>query len=57
MVSGALTKLMTVYVALDGVRNGKLTLNTPLVMSVRATSFEAITTLAERAEGAGSGLG
>jgi D-alanyl-D-alanine carboxypeptidase len=32
----SLTKLMTVYVALDAVRNGKLTLNTPLIMSVRA---------------------
>ena len=32
----SLTKLMTVYVALDAVRNGKLTLDTPLVMSVRA---------------------
>ena len=33
----SLTKLMTVYVALDAVRNGKLTLDTPLVMSARAT--------------------
>src|ERR1700751_3819814 len=32
----SLTKLMTVYVALDAVRNGKLTLDTPLVMSARA---------------------
>ena len=32
----SLTKLMTVYVALDAVRTGKLTLDTPLVMSVRA---------------------
>jgi D-alanyl-D-alanine carboxypeptidase len=32
----SLTKLMTVYVALDAVRNGKLTLDTPLVMSLRA---------------------
>ena len=32
----SLTKLMTVYVALDAVRAGKLTLDTPLVMSVRA---------------------
>jgi D-alanyl-D-alanine carboxypeptidase len=32
----SLTKLMTVYVALDAVRGGKLTLNTPLIMSVRA---------------------
>ena len=27
---------MTVYVALDSVRNGKLTMETPLVMSMRA---------------------
>ena len=32
----SLTKLMTVYVALDAVRSGRLTLDTPLVMSVRA---------------------
>ena len=32
----SLTKLMTVYVALDAVRSGKLTLETPLVMSARA---------------------
>jgi D-alanyl-D-alanine carboxypeptidase len=32
----SLTKLMTVYVALDAVRNGKLTFATPLVMSARA---------------------
>ena len=32
----SLTKLMTVYVALDAVRGGKLTLDTPLIMSVRA---------------------
>src|SRR5271154_3814002 len=32
----SLTKLMTVYVALDAVRGGKLTLDTPLVMSMRA---------------------
>jgi D-alanyl-D-alanine carboxypeptidase len=32
----SLTKLMTVYVALDVVRTGKLTLDTPLVMSARA---------------------
>src|SRR5271157_3334161 len=32
----SLTKLMTVYVALDAVRAGKLTLDTPLIMSVRA---------------------
>jgi D-alanyl-D-alanine carboxypeptidase len=32
----SLTKLMTVYVALGAVRSGKLTLDTPLVMSARA---------------------
>src|SRR5271154_5027132 len=32
----SLTKLMTVYVALDAVRNGKLTFDTPLLMSARA---------------------
>jgi D-alanyl-D-alanine carboxypeptidase len=32
----SLTKLMTVYVALDAVRSGKLTLDTPLIMSTRA---------------------
>ena len=32
----SLTKLMTVYVALDAVRNGRLTFDTPLVMSARA---------------------
>ena len=32
----SLTKLMTVYVALDAVRSGKLTMDTPLVMSARA---------------------
>src|SRR5271166_994449 len=32
----SLTKLMTVYVALDGVRAGKLTMDTPFVMSLRA---------------------
>ena len=32
----SLTKLMTVYVALDAVRDGKLTLDTPLIMSARA---------------------
>ncbi len=32
----SLTKLMTVYVALDAVRSGKLTFDTPLVMSARA---------------------
>jgi len=32
----SLTKLMTLYVALDAVRAGKLTLDTPLVVSARA---------------------
>src|SRR5271154_6662655 len=32
----SLTKLMTVYVALDAVRSGKLTIDTPLIMSARA---------------------
>ncbi|MBV8796799.1 MAG: D-alanyl-D-alanine carboxypeptidase [Hyphomicrobiales bacterium] len=32
----SLTKLMTVYLALEAVRNGKLTLDTPLIMSARA---------------------
>lgn len=32
----SLTKLMTVYVALNAVRSGKLTLDTPLIMSARA---------------------
>jgi D-alanyl-D-alanine carboxypeptidase len=32
----SLTKLMTVYVALDAVRAGKLTMDTPFVMSARA---------------------
>src|SRR5580658_3460829 len=32
----SLTKLVTVYVALDAVRSGKLTLDTPLIMSARA---------------------
>ncbi len=32
----SLTKLMTVYVALDAVRNDRLTLDTPLIMSLRA---------------------
>ena len=32
----SLTKLMTVYVALDAVRSGKLTMDTPLVVSARA---------------------
>ena len=33
----SLTKLMTVYVALDAVRAGKLTMDTPLVVSARAS--------------------
>ena len=36
----SLTKLMTVYVALDAVRAGKLTMDTPLVMSTRAASMQ-----------------
>ena len=32
----SLTKLMTTYVALSAVRDGRLTLDTPLTMSVRA---------------------
>jgi D-alanyl-D-alanine carboxypeptidase len=36
----SLTKLMTVYVALDAVRAGKLTMDTPLVMSARAASMQ-----------------
>ena len=32
----SLTKLMTTYVALDAVRQGRLTMDTPLVMSLRA---------------------
>jgi D-alanyl-D-alanine carboxypeptidase len=36
----SLTKLMTVYVALDAVRAGKLTLDTPLVMSARAAHMQ-----------------
>ena len=32
----SLTKLVTVYVALDAVRSGRLTLDTPLMMSARA---------------------
>ncbi len=32
----SLTKLMTVYVALDAVRSGKLTMDTPIVVSARA---------------------
>jgi D-alanyl-D-alanine carboxypeptidase len=37
----SLTKLMTVYVALDAVRAGKLTLDTPLVTSARAARMPA----------------
>src|SRR6202158_1139345 len=33
----SLTKLMTVYVALDAVRAGKITMDTPFVMSARAS--------------------
>ncbi len=33
----SVTKLMTVYVALEAVRQGRLTLDTPLVVSARAT--------------------
>jgi D-alanyl-D-alanine carboxypeptidase len=33
----SLTKLMTTYVALDAVRSGRMTLDTPLVVSPRAT--------------------
>jgi len=36
----SLTKLMTVYVALDAVRAGKLTMDTPLVMSARAARMQ-----------------
>ncbi|OBS51485.1 MULTISPECIES: D-alanyl-D-alanine carboxypeptidase family protein [Methylosinus] len=35
----SLTKLMTVYVALDAVRSGRLSYDTPLVVSPRATSM------------------
>jgi D-alanyl-D-alanine carboxypeptidase len=34
----SLTKLMTIYVALSAVREGKIALDTPLVVSARATS-------------------
>ena len=35
----SLTKLMTVYVALDAVRNNRLTMDTPLVVSAHAASM------------------
>ena len=38
----ALTKLMTVYVVLDAVRAGKLTLDTPLVMSAHAAEAQPL---------------
>ena len=37
----SLTKLMTTYVALQAVREGRLTLDTPLTMSARAASMPA----------------
>ena len=37
----SLTKLMTTYVALQAVRDGRLTLDTPLTMSARAASMPA----------------
>ena len=37
----SLTKLMTVYVALDAVRDGRLTMDTPLVVSARAAAHAA----------------
>lgn len=36
----SLTKLMTVYVALDAVRAGRLTMNTPLLVSARAARMQ-----------------
>jgi D-alanyl-D-alanine carboxypeptidase len=36
----SLTKLMTVYVALDAVRAGKLTMDTPLLVSARAARMQ-----------------
>lgn len=36
----SVTKLMTVYVALNAVREGRLTLDTPLVISARAASMK-----------------
>ena len=38
----SLTKLMTVYVALDAVRNGRLTLDTPLIMSAAGGANGAV---------------
>ena len=38
----SLTKLMTTYVALQAVRDGRLTLDTPLTMSARAASMPAV---------------
>ena len=35
----SLTKLMTVYVALNAVREGRVTMHTPFVMSQRAASM------------------
>ena len=37
----SLTKLMTVYVALEAVRDGRLTLDTPLIVSARASRMPA----------------
>ena len=37
----SLTKLMTTYVALQAVRDGRLTLDTPLTMSARAANMPA----------------
>jgi D-alanyl-D-alanine carboxypeptidase len=39
----ALSKLMTLYVALDAVRARRLTLDTPLIMSGRATKVDPLT--------------
>ena len=36
----SLTKLMTVYVALDAVRAGRLTMDTPLLVSARAARMQ-----------------
>ena len=38
----SLTKLMTVYVALDAVRQGRISLETPLMMSPRAVPHGAL---------------
>ena len=38
----SLTKLMTVYVALSAVRDGRITLDTPFVVSARAAAHAAI---------------